>query len=251
MSEQKESSVLFSLKELMSLEEDRIRNEESEKAAAVAAAEKAKLDAERAARDAEESRIRAEEERRRTEELRAREEAARHEAIRVAEIEKARVEAEQRARMEALAAQQQHERSLAALQHDHSKKKLRNMLIGGAVAVVLIGSGVGYAVVDNNRKSEATRLALEDQARQAAENAKKLEAQQKEQQAKIDSLIGQLSSASDEATKLKLQKQLQAEQAAAAALTKPGAAGPGGPKPTTPAKAACKCTPGDPLCSCL
>ena len=32
MSEQKESSVLFSLKELMNLEEDRIKNEEAEKA---------------------------------------------------------------------------------------------------------------------------------------------------------------------------------------------------------------------------
>ncbi|MFO0758245.1 MAG: hypothetical protein U0359_17250 [Byssovorax sp.] len=251
MSEQKESSVLFSLKELMSLEEDRIRNEESEKAAAVAAAEKARLDAERAAREAEESRIRAEEERRRAEEQRAREEAARHEAIRIAEVERARVEAEQKARMEALAAQQQHERSLAALKHDESKKKLRNMLIGGGIFVVLAGTAIGYAVVDNNRKAEAQRLALEAQAREAAENAKKLEQQQKEQQAKIDSLMTQLSSASDEATRLKLQQQIKAEQAAKEALSKPGAGGPAGPKPDKPAKPACKCTPGDPLCSCL
>ena len=252
MSEQKESSVLFSLKELMGLEEDRIRNEESEKASAVAAAEKAKADAERSARDAEQSRIRAEEERRRLDESRAREEAARYEAIRIAEVEKARVEAEQRARMEALAAQQQHERSLAALQHDQSKKKLRNMLIGGSIFVVLVGSGVGYAVVDNNRKAEAQKNALEAQAREAAENAKKLEQQQKEQQQKIDSLIAQLSSASDEATRLKLQQQLKAEQAKHEALAKPGAGGTGGAaKPNTPTKPACKCTPGDPLCSCL
>ena len=41
MSEQKESSVLFSLKELMNLEEDRIKTEEEAKASAAAAAEKA------------------------------------------------------------------------------------------------------------------------------------------------------------------------------------------------------------------
>jgi colicin import membrane protein len=115
MSEQKESSVLFSLKELMNLEEDRIKNEEADRTAAANAAEKARADAELAARNAEESRIRAEEERRRVDEQRTREEAARLDAIRTAEIEKARIEAEQRARMEAMAAQQQHERSLAVI----------------------------------------------------------------------------------------------------------------------------------------
>ena len=39
MAEQKESSVLFSLKELMSLEEDRIRTEEAERTAQAQAAE--------------------------------------------------------------------------------------------------------------------------------------------------------------------------------------------------------------------
>src|SRR5262249_44522169 len=138
MSEQKESSVLFSLKELMSLEEDRIRGEEAERAAAAAAAEKARLEAEQRAREAEEARIRAEEERRRTEDLRGREEAARLEAIRVGEIEKARVEAEQRARLEALTAQQHHERQIAAIQGDEQKQKLRKYLIGGAIAAVLL-----------------------------------------------------------------------------------------------------------------
>src|SRR5688572_30619093 len=118
MSEQKESSVLFSLKELMNLEEDRIRSEEADKAAAAAAAEKARVEAERAARMAEEQRIQAEQERRRLDDQRSREEAARLEAIRVGELEKARVEAEQRARLEAMAAQQHHERSLAAIHGD-------------------------------------------------------------------------------------------------------------------------------------
>src|SRR4029078_9334982 len=139
MSEQKESSVLFSLKELMTLEEDRIRTEEADRAAQAAAAEKARGEAERAAREAEEARIRSEEERRRFEEQRSREEAAKLEAIRVGEVEKARVEAEQRARLEAMAAQQQHERSLAAIQQDEGKQKLRKMLMYGGIAVFLLG----------------------------------------------------------------------------------------------------------------
>src|SRR5450755_2713809 len=98
MSEQKESSVLFSLKELMNLEEDRIKGEEAEKAATAAAAEKARVEAERAAREAEEARIRSEQERRRLDDQRSREENARLEAIRHAEMEKTRLEAEQRAR---------------------------------------------------------------------------------------------------------------------------------------------------------
>ena len=75
MSEQKESSVLFSLKELMSLEEDRIKQEDDAKAAAIAAEAQAKADAERRAREEEEARIQAEENRRLNEERRAREEA--------------------------------------------------------------------------------------------------------------------------------------------------------------------------------
>ena len=72
MSEQKESSVLFSLKELMNLEEDRIKTEEDAKAQQVRAAEEARAAAERAAIQAEESRIAAEAERRRLDEQRQR-----------------------------------------------------------------------------------------------------------------------------------------------------------------------------------
>src|SRR5262245_17764961 len=160
MPEQKESSVLFSLKELMSLEEDRIRTEEAERAAQAAAAERARQEAEKQAREAEEARIRAEEERRRTDEQRSREETARVEAIRVGEIEKARVEAEQRARLEAMAAQQQHERSLAAIHGDESKHKLRKILIGVAIAVPLIGGIAGFMVYKESQRAQAQQAAV-------------------------------------------------------------------------------------------
>ena len=53
MAEQKESSVLFSLKELMSLEEDRIKQEEDDRKRKEQAEQQARLDAERRAREEE------------------------------------------------------------------------------------------------------------------------------------------------------------------------------------------------------
>jgi colicin import membrane protein len=252
MSEQKESSVLFSLKELMNLEEDRIKQEEDTRAAHAAAAEQARLLAEKQARDAEEARIRAEEERRRMEEGRAREENARLEALRQGEVERARVDAEGRARMEAMAAQQQHERSLAAINQDKSKKNLRNIIIAG-VAIVVIGGATGIFFVKKNLDEAGAReTAAKQQAELAQQEKAKLEAQIKESDAKQNTLNAQLASAKDEATRLALQKQLEEEQEKGKALKRGGGGGPrpaggGAYKP----KAACNCTPGDPLCSCL
>ncbi len=250
MSEQKESSVLFSLKELMNLEEDRIKSEEAEKAAAAAAAERARLDAERSAREAEEARIRSEEERRRLDEARAREEAARIEAIRHAEIEKARTEAENRARLEAMAAQQQHERNLAAIKQDESKKKLRNLLIGGVAVVVLGGSLAGYFIYQSSVRGDQERAALAQRNADAEAELKKKDAQAKEQSDKVNALLAQLARAKDDAEKAKLQKQLEEEKAKQDEMAKGGRRGGGGPAKAGGGDAPKpKCRPGDPLCT--
>src|SRR5262249_37459744 len=152
------------------------------------------------------ARMQAEENRRREEERRAREEAARLEAIRHAEVEKARVEAEQRARLEAMAAQQQHERKLAELQQDESKKKLRKTLIGVVVGVLVVG-GVATAIGVTSWQNSQEQIARKDREfRELEEQKKKAEADAKAQQAKIDSLLDQVKSAKDEATRLALQK---------------------------------------------
>ena len=230
MSEQKESSVLFSLKELMSLEEDRIKQEEDAKAAAVAAEAQAKASAERRARDDEEARIRAEEERRREDERRSREETARLEALRQAEVEKARVEVEQRARLEAMSAQQEHERKLAALNQDESKKKLRKTLYAVVAGVLVIGGVTTGVLIKKSQDDERARQALEQQARQAEDDKKAAEKQAKDQQAKIEGLLSQLSSAQDEATRAKLQKQLEDGKTRLRLLSSPaGALGRGRP----------------------
>lgn len=255
MSEQKESSVLFSLKELMSLEEDRIRGEEADKAAQAAAAEQARLAAERAARESEEARIRAEDERRRAEEARAREEAARLEALRQAEIEKARVEAEQQARLAAMAAQQHHERQIEAIKGDESKKKLRNILLAVAIVVPLVAGGVGFVVYQNAQKAEAQRVALQKEAEEAA---RKLEAMKKDLKAKEDAvndLSNQVANEKDATKKAQLQAQLaEAQKEKDDAAKKVG--GGGGPRAGSAGagegatKPPCKCNPVDPLCDC-
>jgi len=246
--EQKESSVLFSLKELMNLEEDRIRQEEETKRAQAEATERARADAERRAREEEEARIRAEENRRRTEEARVREEAARLEALRLGEVEKARVEAEQRARMEAMTAQQAHEAQLARIKQDESKKKLRNTIVGISVAAALVIGGGIYGLVRLNTEKEQKEQAAAALREQSEAEQKRLTAQLKEQNDKIEKLLADLTSAKDEAQRAAIQKQLEEAQEA---KKKIGTGGPrGGTGAAAPGKP-CNCTPGDPLCSCL
>lgn len=253
MAEQKESSVLFSLKELMNLEEDRIKQEEDEKRRRAEADVQAKHDAERRAREQEQARLLAEEERKRSDEQRKKEDAARLEAIRHAEVEKARVEAEQRARMESLSKQQEHERALSSLKHDEHKKKLQRMVIfsiGGAalLLVAILGIYFGKVKPEAEQREAAAQAALLQQA----EEAKKLQRQLEEQSQKVNDLVAQLASAKDQSTRDALAQQLQDAQRKKDALNKVAAPSGGGAASPRPAnKPPCTCQAGDPLCSCL
>ncbi len=256
MAEQKESSVLFSLKELMNLEEDRIREEEAEKAKRIRADFEAKEAAERASRDAEERRLREEEERRRAEELRKREEAARLEAIRHAEIEKAKADVEHRSRLETMAQQQAHEAQLASINQDEHKKKLQITI--GVVAFILVAAvvGGGIAFKKHNDQANLEKAALEARAQAAEQEKDRLEDAVKQSEQKEADLKSALNNAKDEADRARIQAELQKAQETTKAAQKglrsagsssSGSSGSSSPKP----KAACNCTPGDPLCSCF
>lgn len=138
MAEQKESSVLFSLKELMSLEENRIREEEDAKKKAVEAEAHARAESERRAREEEEARLRAEEERRRQDDMRRKMEDAQVEAAKAAEIEKRKLEEQHRLQMEALAHQQRHEKEIAVV--NATKRKGIHPGILGGIGVALLGA---------------------------------------------------------------------------------------------------------------
>lgn len=249
MAEQKESSVLFSLKELMNLEEDRIRQEEDAKRKAEEEAARVRAEADRRAREEEEARLRAIDDKRRAEEQRTREEAARLEAIRHAEVEKARLDAENQARLQQMQRQQEHERQLAMVTQDKSKKRL--VLIAVSIGVLALGGLIGAAVFISGQLKKSQDL----QAQLTA-----LQAQNDENNRKMTELNGKLASATTPEERADLERQLddakkkQAELQEQTQSVKSGhstgayhpAAGGGATHPNLPK---CHCTQGDPLCS--
>ncbi len=251
----KESSVLFSLKELMTLEEDRLKKEEDARLATIRASEAAQADAERRTREAEAARMRAEADRKLHEEASAREEAARLEAMRQAEVERARVEAESRGRLEQMIRTQAHERELAALAQDKKKKRLSLMVgLGGAVLLLtIVGSGVALKL-QADAKTEADRR-HQDEAAEHQAKIDKLESAARSQHDEVERLKSDVEHAQG-AAKAEAQAKLTAAQTkereaqealkhGAAGASGPGVSGPGGPvKP----KANCKCPEGDPTC---
>lgn len=90
-------------------------------------------------------------------------------------------------------------------------------------------------ILDAVRKAQA-----QEAEKRTIEESTKAVADAKAQQAKIASLLAQLASAQDEATRAAVQKQLDDEQRK---ILKDGKS-PGSAKP-------CNCNPSDPLCSCL
>jgi colicin import membrane protein len=250
MAEQKESSVLFSLKELMNLEEDRIKKEDDDRKRTEEAENAARADAERRAREEEERRLRAEEDRKRGDEARMREEAARLEAIRHGEVEKARVEAEGAARMEALRRQQEHEKELHGLSQDKHKKRLTYIALGSGFVLVAALVGGGIFIKGQLDKTKA------------------LEAQLNNLNADRDEIQRKLNGATNDEERARIQAELDAKNAEIENMKKNPTAGPApkpvvkpivGPAVTTPKKPQChmldgtkvaSCAPGDSLCTC-
>ena len=137
-SDKKESSVLFSLRELRSIEETRVKEEEDAVKAAEEARIRAKIDEERRGREAEEAKVRAHEDAARRE-REGIEQRQREDAVRVQEAE-ARARAEQMAQLEAQRLQHEME-----LRRREVEKKRPTWLL------ITVGAAVVAAVVD--RKS--------------------------------------------------------------------------------------------------
>lgn len=157
MADQRESSFLFSLKGLLDVEKQRVREEDA-RTARQAELERARTrERERFAREMMEKKRLAELELARLEEQRQREEATRIEALRLATLERARVESEARAQLEILEKQQEHERKLCAIRESARKKGASHLaLIGFALALL---SSVGFgALYFGKLRPESQRL---------------------------------------------------------------------------------------------
>ncbi len=256
MAEQKESSVLFSLKELMSLEEDRIKQEDDDKKRKEAAELHARQEAERRAREAEEARMQGEAERRRQDEQRTREETARVDAIRQGEVEKARHEAEQQARLRAMAQQQDHERQLAAVSQDKKKKQLTFIALGIGAVLILGAAGGGFAFWKSGQEQAKITAAKNAEIAEQKAQLDKLMSDLRAQNEQMQSAQAEIASAKSDADRVAAQqkvaalqeKQKTTERNIAVVQRGPGPGAP--PKATTP-RPACTCQAGDPLCSCL
>jgi colicin import membrane protein len=190
---------------------------------------------------------------RRAEDLRQREEQARLEAIREAEVAKARADAEAAARLQALKEQQAHEAALMRLKQDDSKKKLKIGIGVVAGILLLVAVGGGMALKSNSEEAaKAAQLAEEARKRseQEQEDLRKAQAERDEELKKLQQEISDLRTMKERATtdeeKAEIQRKLDAKVAG-------GGGGGKRPPPTAKEKPkkACNCTPGDPLCDCF
>jgi colicin import membrane protein len=163
----RENSVLFSLRELRRIEDDRVKKEQEAARAKAEAERQAREAAERAAREAEERRIRDEQERVRL--AKEEEEGRQREGhLRVQEAERrARVEGEMRINEERMRLEMQHKKK-------HSPVKA---VVTVAAVLVLIGGGIGYKMYSDHQKELATERAEKERiAAQARKERAELEA---------------------------------------------------------------------------
>ena len=156
-----ENSVLFSLRELRRIEDDRVKKEQDAARAKAEAERQAKEAADRAAREAEERRVRDEAERARWR-READEQRQREEQLRLQEAERrARVEGEMRINEERMRLEMQHKKK-------HSPVKAVLTVAG---ILVVIGGGIGYKMYSQHQ----TELAV---ARAEREGPRELDAQE-------------------------------------------------------------------------
>ena len=154
--------------------------------------------------------------------------------------------------METMAQQQAHEAQLASINQDQHKKKLQVWI--GVVAFVLVAAvvGGGIAFKKHSDQQALETAALEARARAAEEEKTRLEASVKAAQEKETELKSALNNAKDDADRARIQNELKkAQEQTVAARRGLSGAGPAGGGGGSKPKAACNCTPGDPLCSCL
>jgi hypothetical protein len=209
MAERRENSVLFSLRELRTIEEDRVKGEEEAEKARIAAEIRAREEAERQRREAEEAKIRAEQERVRQNEL-EKERIAHDAQVRLQEaerraqieagtrLEQARIEADARARMDA-------------------KKFPTGMVVAGVGGLVVVaGIVMGILVHNHNVELAQQQAELQRQAKLQADEIKKAaDAQAAALKKELDGLQAALDKTQDEAERNKIRAQMAAASHAA------------------------------------
>jgi colicin import membrane protein len=242
---QLETSTLSSLKELMRLQEERVRQEQEQQEQRAHDAASAR----RRRREAQEARVRELERVLAEEDRQKREEELRFEAIREAELERARNEALERTRAEERA----HEQRLAQLASDATQTKLRVLRWGAAagLAWVALSALLYFGKIKPSTEERARSLQSIIEARQH----------------ESEQLRGELELRSQKLVELEERLRQQVEAAKAQAAVNEQEADrqrePRGKKARAgrPARrhkgrgakvaAPCTCDPHDPMCGCF
>jgi colicin import membrane protein len=221
----RENSVLFSLRELRRIEDDRVKKEQEAARQKAEAERRAKDEQERLAREAEERRIRDEQERIRL--AKEEEEGRQREGhLRLQEAERrARVEGEMRINEERMRLEMHHKKK-------HSPVKAVLTVAG---ILVLIGGGVGYKMYTDHQKE---LLAARQEKERVEMEAKKKQAELEARYAAIEKdFANRLKAAKSQEEIAQLQKErLQMRLDAQAGrparhAAPPKAEQPAGPKP--------------------
>jgi hypothetical protein len=186
MSERRENSVLFSLKELRNIEDGRVKKEKEEADARLESDRAAKAAAERAIREAEQRKIRDEEDRvRRIEE--EKEGRVREEQMRLQEAERrARVEGEVRL---------QEERMRLEVHAKTQQRSPMKAILGVTGVLVIVAGGLGYKMYSDHQAELAVqrgKLADAEAAAQASQASRvELESRLASIQKEMDSKLAQ------------------------------------------------------------
>jgi colicin import membrane protein len=243
MGRSNESSLLFSLRELETLEHERLTREKADHERQREAGRRARVEEEQRAREAEQRRLMAEEQRRADAERARQEEAARVDAMHRAAVERARAEVQAAARLELERSREAHEIVMERARALGGERRYRWVLALSAVALASVGT-IAILLARELRALErldAERAVVAAREREGCERAER-------------ALGGTRRSLDD------LERQLRAlGSAAPAAGVAPRAAAPPGPagkaprRPAPgPARAQPACTgDGDPLNGCL
>lgn len=188
-----ETSVTFSLAELMKIEQERLAEQEQQRRLQAEQRENAERERRmRLEREASEK-LRAEEQARREQEQRERTEAARLEAMRHAVVEAERERALQQARIAQAEHEREHQRKLTALQQNTVKRRLKAGLVTVSVALsvfVFGGASAFFGVIkpQTDRRIEQ----LDAQACQREQDNAQLKRKLEAQSATMDKLMDQV-----------------------------------------------------------
>lgn len=229
MSEQKESSVLFNLKELMSLEEERIQTEQAEAQRRIEEESRRKAEEASLRLAEEEARRKAEEESRLDAERREREEAERRQREREASELRVRLETEAQLRTKEQERQLQHELHLKQLE-SQQRKGIPPLVVVAAALITAAGLAYGYYGI---YKPEQARIAAAVVEKERVAQLQALERQrsadafaQKERES--DRLAEEKRRVEDVARIRAEQQAIARKAAAAAGDNEPGARGHAG-----------------------